>query len=95
MESPPSSPPPDPGLEMSDESFVYMWQCRRPFNQLEDTDYSLLFDIRGIDNNNELRSARELGVLKYVDDFLGCEPLCTRNGFTIMTERKTQRFIHA
>ena len=84
-----------PQLDSTGDSFVYMRHCRKPFNRLDDTDYSLLYDIRGRSSDEAISTLKDLSVLKYVDDFLGCEAMSLKSGFTVMTERKTNRFLHA
>ena len=76
-----------------DDSFVYFRQCRRPFNRLEDTDHSITYEDRTQLTDREDREA--VDVLKYVDDFLGTEELKIADGYTVFSQTKPKRYVHA
>ena len=89
----PSSPPPTTNNELSDDSFSYFQECRRPYNRLEDTDDSITYEIREDEGPDEDNA--DTDVLKYVDDFLGTEKIALKNGYTIFTTATTKRMLHA
>ena len=87
---------PDITLSSDDGSFVYLNDCRFPYNRMGDSDSDeiTIFDINQSAQRGQWED-RPLKVLKYVDDFLGAEKLRIKDGYLILTESKPQRMIRA
>ena len=73
------------GQDEVDDSFVYLRNCRQPFNRIDDTVYEA--------GNNWREDGAK--ILKYVDDFLASEKLFMGAGYTIYSQNKQVLQIHA
>ena len=87
--------------DQADDSFVYFRSSRRPLNRIDESDDDL--SVRSLDasimNEHFPRPSnwidKDFGTLKYVDDFLAHEKLALINGYTIFSEQKQKRILHA
>ena len=88
-------------LECDDHStFEYFRPLREPFNRINDTRSRTLFSVstsRLNDANPRPTNWKERAplIVKYVDDFLGCEKLCLSDGSLHFSSAKTKLVLRA
>ena len=99
----PFSPPSPENEEEDDESFTYFNPRRVPLFRLSDSaprvEDTLIRNEERVLLERRIRDGRpneeQLGIYKYVDDFIACEHLTLNDGFKMLRQGKQRINIHA